>query len=167
MKKLLLNLSLTTILTTFFISASFAQANYTLGAGIRGGGYENGLTVKYFNTPSTALEGILGFRPGGVVLTGLYEIHAVAFGEPSVNWFYGAGAHLGAINSDKYYRRYAGEKYYYNNNGLLFGVDGILGAEWKIPDIPFALSLDLHPRIELLKGPFLDLEPAVTVRYTF
>lgn len=162
MRKLILS---TLAVICFAITAS-AQSNYKTGIGIRGGGYENGLTIKHFTNSSTAIEGILGFRPGVVVVTGLYEKHAVAFSEPSVNWFYGAGAHIGAINGNRYYRGYGNDRLY-RDNSLLLGADGILGLEWKIPEIPFALSVDLHPRLELAKGPFLDLEAAATLRYVF
>lgn len=166
MKKILTLLSAICIIL-LISSKTFAQANYKTGIGIRGGGYENGLTVKHFTNSNTAIEGILGFRPGVFVVTGLYEKHATAFAEPSLNWYYGAGAHIGGINAGTYYRRYAGDRYYYVDNGLLLGADGIVGLEWKIPEIPFALSFDLHPRLELIHGPFLDLEPAASLRFTF
>ena len=143
-----------------------AQANYNTGVGLRFGRYETGITLKYFVDSETALEGIIGFRPGGIVVTGLYEKQAIAFAEPSLNWFYGAGAHIGGISGDRYYRGY-GKDRYYGDGGILIGADGILGLEWQIPNIPVSTSLDLHPRIELARGPFLDLEAALTVRYTF
>jgi hypothetical protein len=166
MKKSILLLS---ALFLFIIGTSSnvsAQANYKTGIGIRGGGYENGISIKHFINSNTAIEGIIGFRPGVFIVTGLYEKHAVAFSEPSVNWFYGAGAHIGGINGGRYYKRYSND-YYYANNEILLGADGILGLEWKIPEIPFALSADLHPRLELARGPFLDLEAAATLRFTF
>jgi hypothetical protein len=147
------------------INAS-AQANYNTAVGLRIGGYENGITLKHFINSDTALEGIIGFRPGVFVVTGLYEKHAVAFAEPSLTWFYGAGAHIGGISEDRYYRAY-GKDRYYDNSGILLGADGILGLEWQIPELPVSTSLDLHPRIELARGPFLDLEAALTIRYTF
>ena len=167
MKKLIITLKLTSALILFPFVNSFAQVNYNLGIGLRGGGYENGLTLKYFKNSSTAFEGILGFRPGVFVFTGLFEKHSIAFSEPSLNWYYGLGGHVGGINSNQDYRRYSGDNYFYNNSSLLLGADAILGLEWAIPEIPFALSLDLHPRLELAKGPFLDIEPAISIRYTF
>ncbi|MFC5283794.1 hypothetical protein [Pedobacter alpinus] len=143
-----------------------AQANYTTGAGVRIGGYENGLTLKHFINPSTALEGVIGFRRGAFVVTGFYEKHAVAFAEPSLNWFYGAGAHIGGINGNSYYRGYGNDKYYVES-GLILGADGIAGLEWTVPEIPLAVSIDLHPRLELARGPFLNMEFALSVRYTF
>jgi hypothetical protein len=163
MKKKISFLGLTFTLI-LFINVSAKAQNYTTSAGLRFGGYENGLTVKHFIGSETAIEGILGFRSGGFVLTGLYEIHAPAFNEPSLTWFYGYGAHIGG--TDGGYRRYSG-----NNNGygrgLLLGADAIIGLEWQMPDLPLTLGVDLHPRLELAKGPFLDLEPALTIRYTF
>ena len=144
----------------------FAQVNYTNGAGIRLGGYENGLTLKHFTDSETAIEGIIGFRPGVFVVTGLYEKHQIAFAEPSLNFFYGAGAHIGGISRDRYYRGYGRERYY-GDSGILLGLDGIAGLEWQIPELPLAASVDLHPRLELAKGPFLDLEAAISIRYTF
>jgi hypothetical protein len=166
MKKSLFILSLSIFLMVLTTSKLSAQL-YSTGIGIRGGGYENGLTIKHFTSSSTAIEGILGLRPGVFVATLLFEKHATAFSEPSVNWFYGIGGHIGSIEGGRYYKRYAGDKYYYDNSGLLLGADGILGLEWKIPEIPFALSADLHPRLELARGPYLDLEPAVSLRFTF
>ena len=167
MKRIAIILGFVMSLSLCPFTKSFAQVNYHVGIGLRGGGYENGLTVKYLTNPSTAYEGIVGFRPGVFVVTGLYEKYSTAFKEPSLNWYYGIGAHVGGINSNQDYRRYSGDNYFYNNSSLLFGADAILGLEWEIPEIPFALSLDLHPRLELAKGPFLDIEPAISIRYTF
>ncbi len=147
------------------MSAS-AQANYNTAVGLRLGGYENGLSLKHFIASDTALEGILGFRPGVFVVTGFYEKHATAFAEPSLTWFYGAGAHIGGISEDRYYKAY-GRNRYYGDGGILLGADGILGLEWQVPDIPVSISADLHPRLELARGPYLDLEAALTFRYTF
>ncbi|WP_017258484.1 hypothetical protein [Pedobacter arcticus] len=152
---------------TFGLTANVAaQSNYNSAIGLRVGGYENGISLKHFISSDTALEGILGFRRGGFVFTGLYEKQAIAFAEPSLNWFYGAGAHIGGISGDRYYEAY-GKDRYYGDSGILLGADGILGLEWQVPDIPIAASLDLHPRLELAKGPFLDMEVALTIRYTF
>jgi hypothetical protein len=142
---------------------TMAQSDYKTAVGVRVGGYENGLSVKHFTNSSTAIEGILGLRRGVLILTGLYEKHAVAFSEPSLNWYYGAGGHIGSINGDRYY----GNDKFYRDNTILLGADGILGLEWKIPEIPFAISADLHPRLEFANGPYLGLETAATIKFTF
>ena len=158
-------LALLMLIVSLSITAS-AQSNYNTSVGLRLGGYENGISLKHFISSDTALEGIIGFRPGVFVVTGLYEKQAVAFAEPSLNWYYGAGAHIGGISGDSYYRAY-GKDRYYGDSGMLIGADGILGLEWQLPQLPISTSLDLHPRLELARGPFLDLEAALTIRYTF
>ncbi|WP_353131856.1 hypothetical protein [Pseudopedobacter sp.] len=156
---------LTVLLSTLFWTNVKAQ-DYTAGVGLRFGGYENGITGKYFINESTAYEGILGFRTGVVVLTGLYEKHAPAFDLPDLKWYFGVGAHIGGINGERY-RRYTGNDDKVYGSGLLLGADAVIGLEWLIPNAPLSLGADLHPRIELAKGPFLDLEPAISIRYIF
>ncbi len=156
---------LTVLLSTLFWTNVKAQ-DYTAGVGLRFGGYENGITGKYFINESTAYEGILGFRTGVVVLTGLYEKHAPAFDVPDLKWYFGVGAHIGGINGERY-RRYTGNDDKVYGSGLLLGADAVIGLEWLIPNAPLSLGADLHPRIELAKGPFLDLEPAISIRYIF
>lgn len=166
MKEKLKIFGLAIVLSTVFSFDLFAQANYNTAVGLRLGGYENGINLKHFIASDTALEGILGFRPGVFVLTGFYQKHAIAFAEPSLNWFYGAGAHIGGISGNRVYKSY-GNNRYYGDSGILIGADGILGLEWQVPELPISTALDLHPRLELARGPFLDLEAALSIRYTF
>ncbi|ADY53094.1 hypothetical protein Pedsa_2550 [Pseudopedobacter saltans DSM 12145] len=156
---------LTALFSILFFLNTKAQ-DYTAGVGLRFGGYENGLTGKYFVDENTAYEGILGFRTGVFVLTGLYEKHAPLLDVPDLKWYFGLGAHIGGINGERY-RRYTGNDDKVYKSGLLLGADAVIGAEWLIPNAPLSLGADLHPRLELAKGPFLDLEPAITIRYIF
>jgi hypothetical protein len=155
------------------ISASFlligkrAQAqDYKIAAGLKFGAYEIGPSGKYFFNPNTAIEGILGIRDHGLVITGLYEIHTQAFNVDKLNFYYGFGGHLGSIGSG-YYRRVGSDAQYYKDRHLLFGADGTIGLEWTIPNSPIAVSLDLNPRFEVATGPFFDIAPGVGVKYTF
>jgi len=157
------------ILSLFFSILFFSKSNaqtYEKAIGIRAGSFEFGISGKYFTDENTALEGIVGFRPGVFVLTGLYEKHAPAFDVPDLNWYFGVGAHIGGINGERYRRSFGNDDEIYNN-GILIGADAIIGLEWLIPDVPVTLGADLHPRLELGKGPFLDLEPAISIRYIF
>ena len=64
------------ILCSFLLIANRSQAqDYKTAVGLKFGGYENGFSVKHFLDQGTALEGILGIRSHGAVLTGLYELH--------------------------------------------------------------------------------------------
>ncbi|HEX3386136.1 MAG TPA: hypothetical protein VHS53_13145 [Mucilaginibacter sp.] len=154
----------------FISKASQAQEylpNYQLAAGLKFGGYENGISGKYFMTPTTAIEGILGLRsPHGLVITGLYEINQKAFNIEGFRFYYGFGAHLGAVGAG-YYQRFNGDNVHYTNNQILLGADGVIGLEYVIPQSPIAVSVDLNPRLELATGPFFDIAPGLGVKYCF
>jgi hypothetical protein len=173
MKKILLFIS-AFLLFIFIAKQSSAQStttssntqDYSVAAGLKFGGYENGLSIKYFTTNTIALEGILGFRDKGLVFTGLYEINQEAFNVPALKFYYGFGAHIGAIGSGTY-KRFNGDNQVYNNNQILLGADGALGLEYIIPNAPIAVSLDLNPRIELATGPFFDIAPGLGIKYIF
>lgn len=154
------------ILCSFLLIATRSQAqDYKTAVGLKFGGYENGLSVKYFMNEGTALEGILGVRSHGAVLTGLYELHQPAFNTAGLKFYYGFGAHLGAIGKGAY--KNFGNDQYYASSHILLGADAVLGLEYKIAESPIAISLDLNPRVELATGPFFDLAPGLGLKYTF
>lgn len=133
---------------------------YSTGIGLRGGWWP-GLTVKHFIKSDAAIEGMLHTWSyhGGVRLTVLYEKHAQAFNSNNFLWYYGAGAHIGARN--RYHWR---NKYY--NYGTDIGIDGILGLELLIREIPFTIGVDVKPFINFTGGSgFWDA--AFNIRYVF
>ena len=149
-----------------FLSKRSDAQDYKTAVGLKFGGYENGFSIKHFTNSTVALEGILGIRNHGVVITGLYELHQEAFNVPALKFYYGFGAHLGAIGSGTY-KRFNGDDTYYDDNRILLGADGVLGLEYTIPDSPIAISLDLNPRVELATGPYFDLAPGLGLKYVF
>jgi hypothetical protein len=169
MKKVLFSLAVTAL---FLLSATHSNAqqsqnssSYQTAVGVKFGAYEDGLSVKYFNSPDVSYEGVLGFRNHGAVLTGLYELNQEAFNIAELKFYYGFGAHIGALGRGTYNR--FGSDEYYNSSHLLLGADGVIGLEYKIPEAPIAISLDLNPRLELATGPFFDLAPGLGLKYTF
>lgn len=160
------------ILTSFLFIAKRSDAqqasiqDYTIAGGLKFGGYENGISGKYFMDKSIAIEGILGFRNHGLVVTGLYEINQVAFNVPELKFYYGFGGHIGSVGQGNY-RTFNGTDRYYNNAQLLLGGDGVLGLEYIIPSSPIAVSFDLNPRVELATGPFFDIAPGLGIKYIF
>jgi hypothetical protein len=162
MKKLLLS-SLISATILFIGNTSYAQ-NYQTAVGLKFGGYENGVSLKYFTTKDISLEGVLGLRSHGAVLTGLYEINQTAFNVAELKFYYGAGAHVGAIGNGQYQGIGSTN---YTSNTLLLGADAVVGLEYVIPKAPIAISLDLNPRLELASGPFFDLAPGLGLKSTF
>jgi hypothetical protein len=136
--------------------------DYRTGIGIRGGLY-NGLTVKHFITSDVAIEGLLTARWNGYLVTGLYEMHAPAFSTEGLYWYYGFGGHVGAWDAD-------GHSPYWDDDEshVLIGVDGIVGIEYNIGQIPFNISLDFKPALNLIGHTGLSADQfALSVRYVF
>ncbi|WP_183556493.1 hypothetical protein [Mucilaginibacter sp. SP1R1] len=156
-----------------FLSVSFlligkrSQAqDYQTAVGIRFGAYEIGPSIKYFMDKSDAIEGIIGIRNHGVVVTGLYEIHQQAFNVDKLSFYYGFGGHIGSIGNS-YNRLFGSDNEYSSGKHLLIGADATLGLDYVIPNSPIAISLDLNPRLELARGPFFDIAPGLGLKYTF
>ena len=163
MKKLLL---IAVLFNVILLTSKTSKAqSYQWAAGLKFGGYENGISGKYFADKDISFEGILGFRSGGVVITGLYEVNQTAFNVAELKFYYGAGAHIGSVGNA--YERFGSNNGTYTNNQLLLGIDGVIGLEYTIPKSPIAVSLDLNPRLELASGPFVDLAPGLGVKYIF
>jgi hypothetical protein len=151
---------------------SFAKASdvgYQTSAGFRFG-LHNGITVKHFISSENALEFILGRSWGykGYSFTCLYEIHKQAFDVDGLFWFYGAGGHIAWYDSNFTKGHYAYRTTSRNGWGPVIGVDGILGLEYQIKEIPFTASFDIKPAIDFIGwGAWRPLEAALSVRYVF
>ena len=142
-----------------------AQSGYSTGIGFRGG-VASGLTIKHFIKSDAAIEGIIStrFRHRGTTITLLYEKHAQAFSVSGLQWYYGLGGHVGFYEGSYYYDRH--HKHYNDRHVLGLGVDGILGLEYFIRDIPFTIGADIKPYINIPSGGgFWD--SALHVRYVF
>lgn len=149
------------------LTPAFNQSFYTTAIGLRAG-ETSGLTIKHFTGSNQAVEGIIGIWPNAISLTALYERHASGNTE-GFSWYYGAGGHV-AFETGRIYRISDRSFYYrYPDREVGIGIDGILGLEYKIPPIPFALSLDLKPFVEINTGGivFIALDPGLGIKVTF
>ncbi|HPI68701.1 MAG TPA: hypothetical protein PLX41_10210 [Bacteroidales bacterium] len=156
MRKLLITLTL-----VFGISALVSAQDYNTAIGFRGGPYL-GLTVKHFVSEKAAVEGLFSTRWQGFEVTGLYEIHNRAFDVDRLNWYYGVGAHLGFYNGDNTSWGELGEVY------TVLGIDGIIGLEYNIAEIPVNISIDWKPAFNLVGySRFFADGAALSIRYTF
>ena len=130
-------------------------------------GETNGITYKHIGN-SNAIEAILGVWSGGFGLTVLYERYTPAFDEPGFSWYYGGGGHIAFFDG---YRRgwFDREHEYHDDVDMAFGVDGIVGLEYRIPPIPIAISLDLKPFLELDTdgNAGLWLDPGLGLKFVF
>lgn len=141
-------------------------SRYSTAIGIRGFG-TSGITFKHFNRTNTAWEGILGLGPDAFSATLLYEIYTNAFGEPGLYWYYGVGGHI-ATQTDWVY--YDGIRGYHREKGDFgIGIDGIFGIEYKISEVPIAVSMDFKPFLEVTTHgrAYLAIDPGLGVKFTF
>lgn len=148
-----------------FSSPAINTTSYSTAIGLRAG-ETSGLTIKQFIGSQTALEGILGIWPNALSGTILFEKYS-ATGVNGLNWYYGAGGHAAFQTTKIYY--YPDRYYYYRRGDVGLGIDGILGIEYKIPPIPFAISLDVKPYIEAntAGGIYTLLDPGLGIKVTF
>jgi hypothetical protein len=141
---------------------------YNTAIGVRAG-ETSGLTIKHFTGENRAIEAIVGIWPNALGLTALYEKHADADAE-GLKWYYGGGGHINFATHRVTYTYREGERYVYHyyRNDAGFGIDGILGLEYKIPQIPFALSLDIKPFLEISNTGivYVSLDPGLGIKVT-
>jgi hypothetical protein len=144
---------------TFTPTSAAAQPDALKGlhAGLRLGP-ATGLTVrKSVGTDSEWLEAIATVRAEALTLTGLYEFHRYnSFNFQGLSWFYGGGGHATLFP--------VGDE----DGPIAIGLDGIVGLEYVIPDVPLSVSLDWKPAFNIL-GPvgLVGDEGALSVRYHF
>jgi len=142
--------------------ASFVQEHKT-SVGIRGAfPLSYGLTIKRFTDRNNAIEGILSSRNSFEYniygITVLFEKEYKTALNNGINWFWGGGLHAGygpkTVNNG--YRTI--KKRY-----ISIGPDGVLGIEYSFDKIPFTLSLEVNPGIDLILYPWIT--GAMSVRY--
>jgi hypothetical protein len=123
------------VLSVFFsISDIHAQSDYKTAIGVKF--YPGAFTLKHFiKADQHALEGLLYLWDRGTRITGLYEFHNEINPVNGLKWYVGPGAHVGFYNN-----KYGG--------GSSFGVDGVLGLDYKFAKAPINLSLDWQPSVE-------------------
>lgn len=134
-------------------SRSYSSTSYKTALGAKF--YPGAISLKHFVNDQVALEGLGYFWDRGFRITGLYEIHGNINGAPGLKWYVGPGAHVGFYNT-----KWGG--------GSSFGVDGVLGLDYKINVAPINLSIDWQPSFEFGDGRgFTGNWGGFAIRYTF
>ena len=150
-----------TLLIIFcIVSVNYGQ-DYSTGIGLRGG-FESGVTFKHFISSKSALEAIIATRWQGFEFTGLYEVHNQAFQTERLKWYFGFGAHIGVWNGRDVYWGMPGNRY------AVLGIDGILGMEYDLREIPVNIGIDWKPTLNVIgyQGFWVD-GGAISIRYIF
>jgi opacity protein-like surface antigen len=151
-----------------FSASAQSVAGYNTSLGFRGG-LAAGISAKHFFWDDAALEAIISssFRYRGTALTVLYEKHATAFNVEGLNWYYGFGGHVGRYRGRDYFidntRR---RNRHYNDTVLGIGIDGVVGIEYYIGEIPFTIGVDVKPYVNI-NGGGGNWDSALILRYVF
>ncbi len=140
-------------------SAHLSAQNYSSSIGVRGG-FFSGISGKFFIDNVDAIEVVGAFHHRGLLVSGMFQRHTNAFDAPGLNWYYGAGVHLGFYNRS-YTPWYDDE----DGNVSTLGVNGVLGLEYKIEEIPFTIGVDVTPAFNLIGHTGYWMSGGVTLRY--
>jgi hypothetical protein len=150
---------------------SYGQ-EYRYSAGLRGG-YSSGITFEAYLDDFNAFKGLMSWRDKGMQFTGLFEHYKPVFTKRSDHFFvyYGIGGHIGYT---RWYKKYYSDDQYYtyyeNVASPVFGIDGIVGLEFRLYKVPLAFDLDFKPFVEVFgqtafKTVFSDF--AFGIKYNF
>lgn len=170
-----------TLLFIVFLLLAFSKLDaqdYKTSLGLRIGPYY-GVSFKHFTRDTRAIEAILVTRRRGIGITGLYEIHTPAFTIDRLQAYGGIGGHVNVF--DRYDAGFWDWEDDKRNNGngrggidlgddnlLNLGLDMILGLEYTLTGLPFNISLDWKPAINLIGNYGLSAEQfALSFRFVF
>lgn len=163
-----------TIFTFLFLfSLTVLSQGFTRQLGVRTG-VTSGLSGKVVKDDRVAIEGLFGFRNGGMQLVALLESYHDLFPSRGHEWriYFGGGGHVGWINGYNRVRRWSNSTGYYWEEqriaGPVLGLDGIFGMEYNFVKSPLVLFAEFKPFIELqsfkhVKVNFYDF--GVGIRY--
>ena len=129
--------------------AAFSQF-YAKEVGLRGG-YSGGITFRVNLEEDLSYEAQLCYRDQGAIFTILRQQHQEIGMDRLGNWefLYGFGAHAGFYYTDSYkilFREiYFGRKIF----TPVIGMDGYLGVDYKLVDLPMSFGVSFQPYMEL------------------
>lgn len=146
--------------STANLKAQSTGSDYTTAVGAKF--YPGGLTVKHFIQEDRALEGLLYVWGEGYRITGLYEFYGNINGVEGLKWYAGGGAHIGAFND--VWKTDNPNK----DHNSTFGLDAVLGLDFKFTGVPINMSLDWQPSYNLTGYNYLEgAWGGLAIRYTF
>jgi hypothetical protein len=125
--------------------------------------YGVSLTGKYFISEKSALEGIVRYNGAGglgsnIAFSGLYEYHSEIKEIAGLRWYIGGGGHVNHFSWKDV-----------DAPGVTtFGVVGTIGLEYKVKNLPLAVSADWQPAYIINHGAGFSAENGgIGIKYTF
>ena len=139
------------IISITAITAQNVTPDYKTAIGFKS--LPGGITYKQFINKNGAIEGLMYFDKNVTRCTALYEFHYdIENILEGLKWFIGPGVHVGRwTNSFKANNQ---KKSGLNTMGL--GIDGIIGIDYKIDALPFDISVDWQPSVNLTSYSYIS-----------
>lgn len=119
-------------------------------------GAPTGFSVKYWSTPSEAIQGFVGGGFGGIAFGADYLFHSNAFRNPNIPFYYGPGVFVGAAS-------FGGPRY--DKGSLAMGARFMFGADYVFPRDPFDIAFEVGPALMLTPVVGLGLEGGIAFRF--
>jgi len=138
------------------LSPSVFSQFYNKEVGIRGG-YSSGITFRVNLEEDLSYEAQLCYRDNGGIFT-MFRQQSREMGMDRLgNWefIYGFGAHAGFYYTDSYKILY--REVYFGREIFtpVLGMDGYVGIDYKLVDIPMSFGVSFQPYMEIsLKAVF-------------
>jgi len=122
---------------------------YLVSIGQRNIGFK-GINLEY-ETSSNAFENILNVNKKAFYYTAIYKRVLHHSKVKGFSAFYGIGGHFYYNNNEFEQTELAKKKGLANEKGYrIFGLDFVAGLSYKLPGLPFKISADLKPGMDLI-----------------
>lgn len=123
--------------------------NYTRDAGFRFGGLTS-INYRQYNNDTEAFGLMASLTWRSIRLGAMKEYFKPAMMQFSnnINFVYGYGAHVGLIYANSYklfFKTYHLDEWQLSP---LFGIDGLIGLEYNLGDLPVLIGIDFKPFFE-------------------
>ncbi|MEM6532117.1 MAG: hypothetical protein AAF654_05805 [Myxococcota bacterium] len=146
-----------------FAESEVRQAE-RFGIGL-GAGYASGVSMKYFLSDVTSIQGTVGALGtfdendgDGIAVGADFLLEMPAFfthTDIELAWHIGAGAGIGIVDEPL-------------DDGLTFSVQGVVGVQVNLVPIPLDVAIEYRPELRIIEDPEFDLvELGAHVRYYF
>ncbi|HPG12901.1 MAG TPA: hypothetical protein PLU37_15315 [Chitinophagaceae bacterium] len=152
------------LLFAMILAATSANAqDYKTALGVRlssaAAVVNNSVSIKHFINEKVAIEGLLSF--GDPLAIGVLGEFHKPLSSPGLSYYYGAGGYVSFVkktntNTQK------------TSTEPNLGAQGVIGLDYKFPNIPLNISLDWKPELNIVTD--INFEPSAvgfTARFTF
>ncbi len=119
----------------------------------------NSISIKHFINEKTAIEALFSFGDP-IALGALVEFHKPLSSE-GLRYYYGGGGYISFVKTFDPVKQT-------NSTDPNFGVQGVIGLDYKFANIPLNIALDWKPELNIVSD--INFEPAAigfTARFTF